>query len=200
MAVEVAKRITARQGNLRAAFSLLDTRRQEWIDGATMIALFLAIGRYRWVIIANKLSWWWTKGKFNPFRAIAGCTSSYFMHVCCKLIRKSVYLCSTKSKSLLSTIKIANEHIPDVRARTSRLFLALNKRGDFKIWSDEFEELCDVIAKEVERPVDLRMIRRANSRMQIVNHPVYAYVLWAFTLGSLAAAITELNVSYCTLL
>jgi len=44
------------------------------------------------------------------------------------------------------------------------------------------------------------MIRRANSRMQIVNHPVYAYVLWAFTLGSLAAAITERNVSYCTLL
>ena len=136
----------------------------------------------------------------SPLCAIAGCTSSYFMHVCCKLIRKYVYLCSTKSKSLLSTIKIANEHIPDVRARTSRLFLALNKRGDFKIWSDEFEELCDVIAKEVERPVDLRMIRRANSRMQIVNHPVYAYVLWAFTLGSLAAAITELNVSYCTLL
>lgn len=47
MAVEVAKRITARQGNLRAAFSLLDTRHQEWIDGATMVALFLAIGRYR---------------------------------------------------------------------------------------------------------------------------------------------------------
>jgi two pore calcium channel protein len=50
MAVEVAKRITARQGNLRAAFSLLDIRHQEWIDGATMIALFLAIGRYRCVI------------------------------------------------------------------------------------------------------------------------------------------------------
>lgn len=49
MAVEVAKRITARQGNLRAAFSLLDIRRQEWIDGATMIALFLAVGRYRYV-------------------------------------------------------------------------------------------------------------------------------------------------------
>jgi len=48
MAVEVAKRITARQGNLRAAFSLLDVRHQEWIDGATMIALFLAIGRYRY--------------------------------------------------------------------------------------------------------------------------------------------------------
>lgn len=49
MAVEVAKRTTARQGNLRAAFSLLDVRHQEWIDGATMIALFLAIGRYRCV-------------------------------------------------------------------------------------------------------------------------------------------------------
>jgi two pore calcium channel protein len=47
MAVEVAKRITTRQGNLRAAFGLLDTCHQEWIDGATMIALFLAIGRYR---------------------------------------------------------------------------------------------------------------------------------------------------------
>lgn len=131
MAVEVAKRITARQGNLRAAFSLLDIRHQEWIDGATMIALFLAIGRYR--------------------------------------------------------------HIPDIRARTSHLFLALNKRGDFKIWSDEFEELCDVIAKEVERPPELRR-RMSKSEMQFVNHPVYSYVMWAFTLGSLAAAITQINV------
>jgi two pore calcium channel protein len=46
MAVEVAKCITTQQGNLRAAFGLLDTRHQEWIDGATMIALFLAIGCY----------------------------------------------------------------------------------------------------------------------------------------------------------
>jgi two pore calcium channel protein len=131
ISVEVAKRITARQGNLRAAFSLLDIRHQEWIDGATMISLFLAIGRYRL--------------------------------------------------------------IPDVRARTSHLFLALNKRGDFKIWSDEFEELCDVIAKEVERPPQPQ--RRMNkSDMLFVNHPVYAYIIWAFTLGSLAVAITQMNV------
>lgn len=58
MAVEVAKRITARQGNLRAAFSLLDTRHQEWIDGATMIALFLAIGRYRWYVVSVLLPFW----------------------------------------------------------------------------------------------------------------------------------------------
>lgn len=90
-----------------------------------------------------------------------------------------------------------NRHIPDVRARTSRLFLALNKRGDFKIWSDEFEELCDVISKEVERQPDPRMLRRrqSTSDLQFVKHPVYAYVLWAFTFGSLAAAITQLNVS-----
>ncbi|XP_024379909.1 two pore calcium channel protein 1 isoform X1 [Physcomitrium patens] len=134
MAVEVAKRTTARQGNLRAAFSLLDVRHQEWIDGATMIALFLAIGRYR--------------------------------------------------------------EISDIRARTSHLFLALNKRGDFKIWSDEFEELCNVIAKEVESPPDLVQLRRrmSKSEMQFVTHPVYAYVIWAFTLGSLAAAITQFNV------
>ncbi|XP_024360131.1 two pore calcium channel protein 1 isoform X1 [Physcomitrium patens] len=134
MAVEVAKRTTARQGNLKAAFSLLDVRHQEWIDGATMIALFLAIGRYR--------------------------------------------------------------HISDIRARTSHLFLALNRRGDFKIWSDEFEELCDVIAKEVESPPDLFQSRRRMSKneMQFVTHPVYTYVTWALTLGSLAAAITQLNV------
>jgi len=54
MAVEVAKRITARQRNLRAAFSLLDIRHQEWIDGATMISLFLAIGRYRCVTPYNR--------------------------------------------------------------------------------------------------------------------------------------------------
>lgn len=47
MAVEAKKQVTARQGSLRAAFSLLDTRQQEWIDGPTMIALFLAIGNYR---------------------------------------------------------------------------------------------------------------------------------------------------------
>lgn len=135
MAVEVAKRITARQGNLRAAFSLLDTRHQEWIDGATMIALFLAIGRYR--------------------------------------------------------------HIPDVRARASRLFLALNKRGDFKIWSDEFEELCDVIAKEVERQPDIARLkrRRSNPDMHFVKHPFYNYVIWALTLSSLSIAISALNVS-----
>jgi two pore calcium channel protein len=135
MALEVAKRTTARQRNLRAAFSLLDIRHQEWIDGATMISLFLAIGRYR--------------------------------------------------------------HIPDVRARTSHLFLALNRRGDFKIWSDEFEDLCDVIAKEVESPPDLKQLRRRASRseMQFVTHPVYSYVTWAFTLGSLAVAITQFNVN-----
>uniref|UniRef100_A0A7I4BQ85 Ion transport domain-containing protein n=1 Tax=Physcomitrium patens TaxID=3218 RepID=A0A7I4BQ85_PHYPA len=135
MAVEVAKRITARQGNLRAAFSLLDTRHQEWIDGATMIALFLAIGRYR--------------------------------------------------------------HIPDVRARASRLFLALNKRGDFKIWSDEFEELCDVIAKEVERQPESALLkrRRSNPDMHFVKHPFYNYVIWALTLCSLSFAIAALNVS-----
>jgi two pore calcium channel protein len=135
MAVEVAKRTTARQGNLRAAFSLLDTREQEWIDGATMISLFLIIGRYR--------------------------------------------------------------HIPDVRARTSRLFLALNKRGDFKIWSDEFEELCDVIAKEVEREPDaLHKLKRHRSRsdMHFVKHPFYACIIWALTFTSLSIAIAALNV------
>lgn len=54
MVVEVAKRITARQGNLRAAFGLLDIKHQEWIDGATMIALFLAIGRYRCVFLLHR--------------------------------------------------------------------------------------------------------------------------------------------------
>lgn len=135
MAVEVAKRITARQGNLRAAFSLLDSRHQEWIDGATMVSLFLAIGRYR--------------------------------------------------------------HITDVRARASRLFLALNKRGDFKIWSDEFEELCDVIAKEVERQPDIARLkrRRSNTDLHFVKHPFYNYVVWALTLSSLSIAIAALNVS-----
>lgn len=91
----------------------------------------------------------------------------------------------------------SSREISDIRARTSHLFLALNKRGDFKIWSDEFEELCNVIAKEVESPPDLVQLRRrmSKSEMQFVTHPVYAYVIWAFTLGSLAAAITQFNVS-----
>jgi len=98
------------------------------------------------------------------------------------------------SEEIFLPIMNESRHIPDVRARTSHLFLALNKRGDFKIWSDEFEELCDVIAKEVERPPQPQ--RRLNkSDMLFVNHPVYAYVIWAFTLGSLAVAITQMNVS-----
>lgn len=93
-------------------------------------------------------------------------------------------------------------HIPDVRARASRLFLALNKRGDFKIWSDEFEELCDVIAKEVERQPESALLkrRRSNPDMHFVKHPFYNYVIWALTLCSLSFAIAALNVRSRTLL
>lgn len=89
-------------------------------------------------------------------------------------------------------------HIPDVRARASRLFLALNKRGDFKIWSDEFEELCDVIAKEVERQPDIARLkrRRSNADLHFVKHPFYNYVVWALTLSSLSIAIAAVNVRY----
>jgi len=108
----------------------------------------------------------------------------------------SSILCGSEGKLFLLILNVCR-HIPDVRARTSHLFLALNKRGDFKIWSDEFEDLCDVIANEVESPPDLRQSRRrmSKSEMQFVTHPVYSYVIWAFTLGSLTAAITQFNVS-----
>lgn len=105
-------------------------------------------------------------------------------------------LCCSEREYVLPILN-GNRHIPDVRARTSHLFLALNKRGDFKIWSDEFEELCDVIAKEVERPPEPQR-RISKSDMLFVNHPVYSYIIWAFTLGSLAAAITQLNVNVQT--
>ncbi|BBN16272.1 protein MpTPC3 [Marchantia polymorpha subsp. ruderalis] len=141
MAVEAKKQVTARQGSLRAAFSLLDTRHQEWIDGPTMIALFLAIGNYR--------------------------------------------------------------HIPDVRSRTSQLFLALNKRGDFKIWSDDFEDLCDVIAKEVQkRPKAASFSRYRQFEMmwllgclQFVKNTAYDYFLWVATMISVAVAISARSVN-----
>lgn len=49
MANEVEKRTKERQQSLKAAFSLLITREQNWIDGATMIALFHAMSSYRLV-------------------------------------------------------------------------------------------------------------------------------------------------------
>ncbi|CAM6105685.1 unnamed protein product [Calypogeia fissa] len=140
MALEAKKQVTARQGSLRAAFSLLDTRQQEWIDGPTMIALFLAIGNYR--------------------------------------------------------------HIPDVRSRTSQLFLALNKRGDFKIWADDFEDLCDVIAKEVARRPKASSFSRYRQfemmwvigHLQFVKSSAYNWFIWVATLGSFAAALYEREV------
>lgn len=109
------------------------------------------------------------------------------------MVEQSIFYVKLEKEMLCRACR----HIPDVRARTSHLFLALNRRGDFKIWSDEFEDLCDVIAKEVESPPDLKQLRRRASRseMQFVTHPVYSYVMWAFTLGSLAVAITQFNVS-----
>lgn len=50
MASEVVKRTTIRQQSLRAAFNLLDIRQQNWIDGATMIALFHAMNIHRFVL------------------------------------------------------------------------------------------------------------------------------------------------------
>lgn len=186
MALEVAKRTTARQRNLRAAFSLLDIRHQEWIDGATMISLFLAIGRYRCVTLFTLQAeiWFWTIHEDPDVH------DEHIEHVCGRAFS---ILCNFEKELICYVCR----HIPDVRARTSHLFLALNRRGDFKIWSDEFEDLCDVIAKEVESPPDLKQLRRRSSRseMQFVTHPVYSYVTWAFTLGSLAVAITQFNVS-----
>ncbi|KAL3683310.1 hypothetical protein R1sor_001332 [Riccia sorocarpa] len=141
MAVEAKKQVTARQGSLRAAFSLLDTKHQEWIDGPTMISLFLAIGNYR--------------------------------------------------------------HIPDVRSRTSQLFLALSRRGDFKVWSDDFEDLCDVIAKEVHRrPKAASFSRYRQFEMmwllgclQFVRKAAYDYFIWVATVISVIVAISARNVT-----
>ncbi|KAJ7106837.1 hypothetical protein O6H91_Y574800 [Diphasiastrum complanatum] len=139
MEAESNKQLTARQGSLRAAFSLLDTRHQEWIDGPTMIALFLAIGKYR--------------------------------------------------------------HIPDVRSQSSQLFLALNKRGDFKIWSDDFEDLCDVIAKEVQKrpkPASFSNYHQSEimwviGQFQFVKGALYDYFLWVATVASVIVALYERN-------
>jgi two pore calcium channel protein len=49
MVTEVEKRTTARQQCLRTAFIMLDTRQQNWIDGATMTALLHAMSSYRFV-------------------------------------------------------------------------------------------------------------------------------------------------------
>jgi hypothetical protein len=66
------------------------------------------------------------------------------------------------------------------------------------VWSNEFEELCDVIAKEVERQLDIVHLkrRRSNPDMHFVKHPFYDYVIWALTLSSLSIAISTLNVRY----
>lgn len=80
--------------------------------------------------------------------------------------------------------------------------MALDKRGDFKIWQDEFEGLCDVIAIEVERqprtlqqsPSGAAEIIRALNCFQFVTQPVYDLLIWVLTLVSVVVAICEREV------
>lgn len=138
MATEVEKRTTARQQCLRTAFIMLDTRQQNWIDGATMTALLHAMSSY--------------------------------------------------------------SQIPDFRKNTREVFLALDKRGDFRIWQDEFEGLCDVVAGEIERQRHKHRSRTgeilyAITELRIVTEPVYDLMIWALTLASVVVAICESEVT-----
>lgn len=97
---------------------------------------------------------------------------------------------------------------PDFSKNTHEIFLALDKRGDFKIWQDEFESLCDVVAVEIERQHRKRRIPRSRAgeilhaitEMRLITEPVYDLITWFVTLASVVVAICESEVTMLVLL
>ncbi|KAG0629978.1 hypothetical protein M758_1G144100 [Ceratodon purpureus] len=137
MATEAEKRITARQQSLRAAFVMLDTKQQEWIDGAKITALLNAISSY--------------------------------------------------------------SQIPDSSKKSHEVFLALDRRGDFRIWKDEFDSFCDVVANAIERLRHQHRVPRSRAgeilEHIIITEPVYDQMIWGLTLASVVVAICESEVT-----
>lgn len=97
--------------------------------------------------------------------------------------------------------------IPDFSKNTHEVFLALDKRGDFKIWQDEFESLCDVVVVEIERQRRKRRVMRSRAgellhvitELRIITEPAYDLIIWALTLASVVIAICEGEVCCCNL-
>ena len=116
---------------------------------------------------------------------------------------KSFELMHASGQRLLSC-----SQIPDFSKDTHKLFIALDKRGDFKIWHDEFESLCDVVADEIDRQRRKLRVTRSRSgdllhviseNLRIVPDPVYDHLIWALTLASVVVAICESEVCCCDL-
>ncbi|XP_024370612.1 two pore calcium channel protein 1 isoform X3 [Physcomitrium patens] len=86
--------------------------------------------------------------------------------------------------------------IPDFRNNTHEVFLALDKRGDFRIWQDEFEGLCDVIAIEIERKSRKHRMPRSRvaelsrviTETRLISEPVHDLIFWILTLASVLVA------------
>lgn len=109
------------------------------------------------------------------------------------------FLTSCRPMNAHHNVLFSCSQIPDSSKNTHEVFLALDKRGDFRIWQDEFESLCDVVAVVIERQRRKRRVPRSRTgeildkitELRIVTEPVYDRMIWALTLASLLVAICE---------
>lgn len=61
---------------------------------------------------------------------------------------KRGYIHSSDLTSLLHSME-SSRHLPDLKERTMDVFMALDRRGDFRIWAEEFEDICEVVSEEI---------------------------------------------------
>lgn len=99
---EVEKRTTARQQCLRTAFTILDVRQQNWIDGATLTALLHAMSSYRFVSNDLLTHFLWNHNFYYDYRF---CVRRNEMS-CVALDQRNIwkfFLTDNKEDSLLKT-------------------------------------------------------------------------------------------------
>lgn len=108
---------------------------------------------------------------------------------------------------IASKRSLSRSQIPDFRNNTHEVFLALDKRGDFRIWQDEFEGLCDVIAIEIERKSRKHRMPRSRvaelsrviTETRLISEPVHDLIFWILTLASVLVAFFGSQVHWCDL-
>lgn len=97
--------------------------------------------------------------------------------------------------------------IPDLRLNMREIFLALDKRGNFKILQDEFGGLCDEIVQkldDIRGKCPPRTLSRSSSQaaemLAAINQfkndtePVYNLLIWTAVIASVLVAIWEREV------
>ena len=95
-------------------------------------------------------------------------------------------------------VLLSCSQIPDSSKKSHEVFLALDRRGDFRIWKDEFDSFCDVVANAIERLRHQHRVPRSRAgeilEHIIITEPVYDQMIWGLTLASVVVAICESEV------